>query len=177
VTSPLIDENALLRRIEGIERQLRELGPSIAKSFGSTVADIEALLATTVDATSVNTGTSGFVVPSGSSAAVLTTSVSVPLGYTRAAVMAAGTVNATNNSGSVSYLYAGIDIGASAGGLTASMLVADGAYGTVVDHNATVLTGLTPGGTFDIVVRGKGDPSWVSSSGIAILSAIVTFLH
>lgn len=42
MTSPLIDENALLRRIEAIERAQRELGPSIAASFQTTVAELQA---------------------------------------------------------------------------------------------------------------------------------------
>jgi hypothetical protein len=166
--SPLVEKDALLRRIEGIERQLRELGPSIAKSFNTTVAQLVTYFADDGSA-------SGFTVPTGTSAPVLTRTITVPDGYTTAAVIAMGTVVAVNGSGAVSFLYVGLDIGGYSGDLNVSASASPGEVAVTHDHQAQVLTGLTPGSTFTVAVRAKGDPAWGSTSTAAGISILVTF--
>lgn len=166
MTSPLIDENALMRRIEDIERQIRELAPSIAESTSSIVANL-------VTFTAADPTVAGFTVPSGTSASVLSTTIAVPAGYTAAAVIGTSSIAARNNSGTTSYLYSGLDIGGYSGDLNISLLIPNGSLGVCVSHQAQSLTGLTPGGTFTVSLRAKGDPAWGAvdtSAGFSVLA-------
>lgn len=107
MTSPLIEQDALLRRIEAIERWQREFAPSIAKSFGTTVAALTATVAeleAVVDALVMPVGgkataSSGTVDGwSGGMATRLTVNLSRPSGYTGAVVVGTGAMGVVSNA-------------------------------------------------------------------------------
>jgi hypothetical protein len=171
MTSPLIDENALVRRIEDIERQLRELGPSIAASFNSTVAAL-------VETRSLQTNVFGFSMPSGASASVCSGTITIPDGYTRVSVMAVGEVSGNNNSGGVGFLYGRIFVNGDDSGLHVSSTTGLSEQATITLSRSSYLTGLTPGGVVTVDLYAKGDfSSWGSTSTGAYLSAVALFLR
>lgn len=141
----------------------------------AAVSDISDLVDEQVAFTATDDSSSGFSIPTGSTASVLTTTIDVPTGYTEAGVIAVGTVVGINGSGGPSYLYAGIDIDSLSGDLNVGTATANGALGVVRDHQAQVITGLTGGGTFDVVLRAKGDPAWGSSTTSAGLAVLAVF--
>ena len=99
---------------------------------------------------------------------VVTATVTVPTGVTSAAVSAKGSVTGFMNQDSpdnVDYLY-GMLFVASASSGTYPLAVSDlGGSGTVHVFRDTVLTGLTPGGSFIIALQAStGYETWTSPS-------------
>lgn len=162
------DGDWIVRRFEALEAAMRELGPSVASSVADIVAG-----AVTYDA--ANEGVTGYSVPSGTSAEVVSATFTVPDGFTTAAVLAYGTIGAVNNSGSSSYLYVGVDIDVYSGGLHPSDYTANLSWAWVNDSQSSVVTGLTGGDEVVARVRAKGDPAWGSSSTFASLCALVIY--
>jgi len=117
-----VDEAAVPRQLEELRRQIRELGPSVAKSFKSTVENLriavdaatEAAASTIVaEAGGTSTSEQGVSTTSNPAASV---SFTVPEGYTRALVMGTGVAMAYNNSGTGDYLYVMVVINGNQGG-------------------------------------------------------------
>ena len=173
------DDAALMRRIEGIERQLRELGPSVASSIFPIIADLQAQadatdavvadMAAVLDAQVVpavgnaTTGTTPFAT-STTPTNHATITFTVPSGYTRAAVSGVSSLAAFSVPHTVATVIAGtvgeyMEIG-----------LADG---TGSSGYARVLTGLTGGGTFTVQTQTRTG----SGTGFAhaITTATVTF--
>jgi hypothetical protein len=189
VTSPLIDENALLRRIEGIERQLRELGPSIAKSFGSTVAALTTTVSNLEDAVAdiadlaahqiavdqdqdLNTG----VAMTTSLTTRATATLTVPSGYDQAVVFAFGSIYGINNSGSVD--MCGIDIyiaGTGSGQVWPSPNTPNFYTGVASASFSRTLSGLTGGGSITVQSRIQTNLAAWTSGGVASVQAVGIF--
>lgn len=112
------DDATQIRRVEDVERSVRELGPSIAKSFGPVILDLqekqaalEAQQAAIIDLLANQvTQRSGY---GNATAFGLTTTpttfcshtITVPTGYTDGAYFAAGSLGVYNTSGSPQYAY------------------------------------------------------------------------
>lgn len=163
-------EDYIVRRIADLERQVRELGPSIAQSFASTVAAL------------VGTGACGLT---GTGFAVTTTqaqcasgSIIIPDGYTQAIVQNVVMVSALNDQAVGDYLYAASSINGITGAQCISPLVDAGTPAGVTASAIRTLTGLA-GGSIPVgasVMSGSG--AW-SSSGFssATINAIAIFLR
>ena len=92
------DDAALMRRIEGIERQLRELGPSVASSIFPMIADLQAqadatdavvaamadVIAAQVSYEVAATSTASAWTVSTGMVTKASTTITVPAGYTQA---------------------------------------------------------------------------------------------
>lgn len=165
MTSPLIDENALLRRIEGIERQLRELGPSIAKSFGSTIADLQAVTAAIVTAQAVGASTDTFAIIT-SYEDRATANLTVPAGFTKCVIQATATIGAINSTASADLLYVNVMINGVPAVGSVNTTVEPGAKVSLDGVDTAVLTGLTDGQVIPIVTRTK--------SGLATFASTVS---
>jgi len=108
----------------------------------------------------------------------VTISVTIPDGFTTLQVMAAGRLNAGNSTANTDALYTKITIGAA----TQSgfpMPVLPGGFVTSVTALATTLTGLTSGGTVNIVLWGlAGNAAWaVNAANAADLSVSLLWLR
>lgn len=198
MTSPLIDENALLRRIEAIERWQREFGPSIAQSFGSTVAALTSTVAALEDAVEdIEELVDAIVVPVGgktsaSSGTVdgwtggmtdrLTVTLNRPSGYTQAVVVATGAMGVLSDVPGAA--IARVTIEGSSGystilpSLRATTGTEDFSSGTV--SNTRSLTGLSSDVTVTLDVNMTGithtsDPTMDPYQG-AQLTAIALFM-
>lgn len=190
MTSPLVDEGWQRREIEDIKRQLRELAPSIASSFGSTVAELQAQQAdilALLDAVVVPVGGKA----SASSATVdgwtggmtdrLTVTLAKPSGYTEAVVVGTGALGVLSSVPGAA--IARVTIEGSSGystilpTLRATTGTEDFSSGTV--SNVRSLTGLTGDVTVTLDVNMTGishtsDPTMDPYQG-AQLTAIALF--
>ena len=113
---------------------------------------------------------------------VMTATVTVPAGFTRALILSLATnASVLNGSGSEDWLYVSANIPAYGGGLpgyvTSSPNVPAGNYGSAYDFRSVVLTGLS--GSFTITGQVSTDlGSWGSNaSNTANLDASILFLR
>jgi hypothetical protein len=83
-------EDALIRRVQELERVVRELGPSIAGSFGPVIADLQEQQSHTILPARFSAVTTGWGVPSSAWYTLATVTTPTPAGYTRALVVAHG---------------------------------------------------------------------------------------
>ena len=140
-------EDTQLRKFADLERFVRELGPSIAKSFRSTVdslnSTIAELTAQQVSAASGSGSGSGFAVD-GASSTTTSFAVTTPTGYTRAVVLASGTVAVANGAATADYLYVKAVIAGSSGP-EATVSVGAAGSGSLSASHALTVSGLTDG--------------------------------
>ena len=158
-------EDALIRRIQEIERTMREFLPSVALSFGPVVADLQAKDVQILDLIA-NVLTSGsnkaFTIGSATTTTrtnIATATVPIPAGFTKAQVWAFSTATAMNSTALPSYLYAGTTINTYEGG--DNFASCQSGYATSVSHNAvTALTGLVGGDviTCNVTTRTSAAP-------------------
>jgi len=186
-------EDFAQRQIKDLQRDLRELAPSVAKSFGpvitrldATDADLaakdvtlEALIGQQVTAQVGHADAYNFALtPAWSAIAQIT--VTVPAGYTRALVIATGNASVKNPTAAQDYLWASVGIGpgTSPGYAMRSAIVAAD-YGSATNSCTRLLEGLTGGGTFAVYLDLSTDiANWsASTSNSANLDAAVTFLR
>lgn len=161
----------IVREIEDIKRQLRELGPSIAQSFNSTVAGIILPAAKTVV-------TSGFLLTT-TSTVLAEIDIPVEPGYTRAIVSVYGILNGATGATSGDYIYAKTIInGVPSANETFFFLPTTYQIGTVPTMQATLLSGLVDGGTIVTQLAGHLNvgPGTGTAFSIAQLLTQVTFL-
>ena len=180
------DDAALMRRIEAIERQLRELGPSVASSFAPVITDLQAQQATlaaqqaatalvvaeladVVDAQvtgatgNASTGSAVAYGTSGSSFASF--NFTVPSGFTEARILAVSGVTLAADSTCIAQTQVG-----GVNGSDMPIIVGGGAAAL-----ARTITGLTGGDTIAVATRMR---SFVgTSSAYATTSASVMFLR
>jgi hypothetical protein len=169
--------DAIMRRIETIERQIRELGPSIAASFQTTINTLTNLVNSTVVPETSSNGAADLAT---STTSTVQTSVvfTVPAGYTQALIVASATAMAYNNTASADYLYAEVIVNGVQGG----ELYAPAGPGVSTGVNAPYfanLTGLTVGETITVAASVRtGFASWGASTANATnIYAQVLFLR
>jgi len=166
----IIDEDYLVREIEALKRQMRELGPSLMAAAGDAIS-------TAVTFRHYTGGDTGFAVPTPITAAVFSATVDVPAGFTQVGVLATSYISAKNQSGGTSYIYARVAVGGDVSGNAASDPTGNGSFGTVTSSRANTLTGLTPGGTVSLTVLAAGSPGdWGTYALNAVfLNALLIF--
>lgn len=170
-------EDYLVREIAQLKTQMRELPPSVAQSFQTTVDALTALVASTVLPQASSNSVAGLAT---STTSTVQTSVefTVPDGYTQALVVGTATAMAYNNTAGTDYIYAEVIINGVSGG---ELYAAAGA-GIAAGVNApyfTTMTGLTAEETITVSSSVRtGFASWASSaSNVTNVYAQVIFLH
>jgi hypothetical protein len=186
-------EDWVPRALKDLERDIRELTPSIARSFRpvvddlaaqqatltTTVADIAANVAAINDLLTrvVNPGTIYGAATNFALTTTLTTlktiTLTVPTGYTTAQINATGRVYAINpnttggsNSAGGDYLIAETHIGAYWGYGLPLTTVGLGSSNVNVAPFSVTLTGLTAGGTINVAVKGGTSfLTWAANAG------------
>jgi hypothetical protein len=99
-----------------------------------------------------------------SDVAFLTRTVTVPAGFTSAAVSVVGRLFAINPNAGYDYLSAVSKIDGTGGASIPLLVQPSGGSGINVSPFSRVLTGLTPGGTFSLEVRGNTNvANWASN--------------
>lgn len=108
---------------------------------------------------------------------LVTQAVVVPAGASSVIVHGFVRLVASNTTASKDYLYSDLVIaGQNCGGF--STPVTSGDAGTSMCSFVRVMTGLTPGDTFDVIARGStGLASWASSDNVCQISASVLFFR
>lgn len=95
----------IARKFAEIDQQLRELGPSISASFNTTIAQLTALVNAQISPDAGSAIGSGFTLnPSPQTVAAF--NFTVPAGYSRALIIASGTINSANASTHSDSMYA-----------------------------------------------------------------------
>lgn len=177
------DDAALMRRIEAIERQLRELGPSVASSFAPVITDLQAQQATLAaqqvtladqvaglsavvdEQVSGDTSTqfaSGFSLTSTPSQQA-GVSIAVPAGFSVARVMAFSNLSAGS---------AAVNCATRISGVTGGTIT--GVYGFAASAYVATLTGLD-GGTVTAYTMAAAIPN--TSSTMCTTTIFATFLR
>lgn len=96
---------------------------------------------------------------------IRTTTITVPAGFTRAAVSVVVRVFAINPTASLDYLYAQANIAGLNGYALPLAVSGNGGSGTNVSPFSTVLDNLTPGGTFTVqIAAGTAFAAWSASA-------------
>jgi len=182
------DEATLIRRIEAIERAQRELGPAVMGAIGpqvaaltaqqaalaAAVADLNAVINAQIDFGSIGYSATAFTIPT-SMSNVVSQTITIPAGYTRAAILGVATIGAWNGSAGGGYIYASTVVNGSPGAIM-PIYVGASSYGEVTASAIRTLTGLTPGGTITVQVGCYATGAWGSNaSNIANLDAIAIF--
>lgn len=177
-------EDAVIRRIQELERTIRELAPSIARSFEPVIADLQAQQATlgaqqadlTAAVNDISTLSANQVTGDVANNYVLTPvtsawvnyaplSITVPTGYTRAQVMAVSSIiGPTTDTWQMR-----VDIA----GTTSAAYTVFGNNGAL--GFARNLTGLTGGSTISVATGVQNAVASGNNRGIAT-SATVVFL-
>lgn len=198
VGSQFPSEDALIRRIQDIERTIRELAAANpfapmgmtpganGVTFGGSVV-INGNLA--VPNGSINNAALANPVSPGSAgltqqnfatttagAVYAQASIAVPAGYTQALVMNGVSAGATNSGAATDFLYVAASINGAAGGEQPSQTGA-GAYGSGSAFAIRALTGLT-GGSITVECRLRtGSGAWAAAAGnTANVNALILFL-
>jgi hypothetical protein len=179
------------RRFSDIERFIRELTPSIARSIQPTVARLDAtdvdlaakqaaldtLITQVVKPQSVWATVSNFNLtaahPIPSTITVIkTVTITVPAGFTAANISMISRVFAYNNSAGADFFFCQTGI-AGVYDFALGVLIPAGGNGSgvAVSPFATTLTGLTPGSTFTITIGACSDYySWTQTGNVATVS-------
>src|SRR5450756_2824888 len=164
-------EDALIRRIQEIERVQREMLPSVAASFGPVVADLQAKDVQILDLIAsvlIYASNKAFTVGSATTTTrtnMATVALPVPAGFTKAQVWAFSDAMALNSTASPDYLYAGTTINAYEGG--ENFQPCQSGYQVTVSHTAvTALTGLVGGGVINCIVATRTNTAaWAANGG------------
>jgi hypothetical protein len=181
------------RAITDIQRDIRELGPSIARSFGTTIQTLTAQQATLTDQVAqIASVVSKQVVPDvGHSAASrysLGTSAqelcritfTVPAGYTRAQVLGTTTFSVYNASSTSADILRGyVDVNGTYSTPSPSM-VDTLRTGQITNSRSVILTGLTGGATYYVRAIGYtqlGVTGAGASGNVCNLDAQVIYLQ
>jgi hypothetical protein len=121
---------------------------------------------------------SGFAIPGALGVVLTSAAITVPDGFTRAEVLAIGTVSGFNSTGGTDFMQIQVGInGTYSSGIFGSS-AAPSTEGFAVNHQVRPLTGLLGGGTFttSIKVVANGGNPWAAGGGnVARLSTFVTF--
>lgn len=171
-----LDESSVMRRLADLERQIKELGPSVAGSFNSTIEQLEQTLANQAVPAAYHTDSGGFGLSSSYSALAFL-SVPVPAGYTRAVVMAVTNVSVRNSLGERVGVWAQVDINGTALARLAQAGVDSQNYGMVSSQAAAVLTGLSGSFYIQTLARTAISSFAASGSNAVNLDASVLFLR
>lgn len=195
------DFERLVRKVQQLEQQQRVMSQHLFKNAGMSVSEdgltigsellvtgntrIEGTLdlpagiignddlANPLEDGAIGYSETAFTVPT-SLSAIVTRTIAIPSGFTRASVLGIASVGAFNPTAAVDYLYARTSINGS-GGATVPVRAAAGSYATVTVSAIRTLTGLS-GGTLPVTIDCYAAGSWGSSaSNIANIDVIALF--
>lgn len=174
-SSQIPRDNELVRRIEDLQHYVRELEPSIARSFSGTVKRLDDAIASVIVPTFNQGGINNYPI-STTSTDRFSVSFTVPEGYTRAMVLATASAMGQNASGVGDYLY----VQANVAGVNGGELFSYAADGTAVGLSAMLywaLYGLVAGESFDVSVKTRtSNNPWPAAPGNqANIYALVMF--
>ena len=163
-------QDELVRQIADLRRDLKELGPSVSRSFLP-------MLAMVVQGGQAGTWETNFAVPMTTPAPVASVSIGVPDGFTNAIVFAIAHASANNSTAGNEYFY----VGASIDSVTPAMLLAPvlpNGYATSAGSATRILSGLS-GGVIDVEAMVQSEfASWTATgSNLASIDAIAIFYH
>lgn len=97
---------------------------------------------------------------------ILTTTITVPAGFTRAAVSVVARVFAYNPTANLDYLYGQANIAGFNGYALPLAVSGNNGSGTNISPFSTVLEGLTPGGSFTVqIAAGTSLANWPANTG------------
>ncbi|HEX2893163.1 MAG TPA: hypothetical protein VHO29_04075 [Marmoricola sp.] len=175
------DEGWINREFGAIRRQLRELAAAKrlqASTFPAGSVPTTALASPVASGYVAQTVTNFALTTTGGN--LITATVTVPSQMTGCALMLVGRVYAANSTAAADYLLARVEISTTTGN---ALPVPAGATGAPDDAAlnvaslATVLTGLTPGGTFDVRLWAKTqNASWaIDAANTADLSGVLSW--
>jgi len=201
-------EDHVMRALADIRREMRELGPSIMHSFQGVVDELaahqatldaqQATLTTTVadiaaNVASINTLIGQVVVPSSIEATayafnvtttdttILTKTITVPDGFTKALVSVQSVVIAYNWASSYATLYTAIYINdpmTTSAGTQQDQVPNGGSSIWLRNSSSRVTTSLTPGSTFDIVVKVSTSVGpWGATSTAVVLDGTILWFR
>ena len=153
-------DDALIRRIQMLERRVDELGPGLMAAITPAInnlttaqANITALIGSEVAVTSIPVHTAtNFATPAGGNTIESTRTITVPSGFTTAIVMANAFATVVNSGGSAMNLQVNPGIDGSLGPGNLDRGVPAGGVGMVDASAVQSITGLSAGATFDVVV-------------------------
>jgi hypothetical protein len=180
-------EDWATRKIQDLERQIKELGPSIAASFNTTIASLTVAVANAAAAAAnqVSPGTgsgsaSSFILNS-SGATLVSFNLTVPTGYTRALVTASGSVASLSTFASSDAVHAVATIGGASGPEGVSYFYGPNSGGSATCFQNVSLSGLTGGATIGVSLAGRlttgpGPTGGLASLAVASLMALVIYL-
>lgn len=109
---------------------------------------------------------------------VVSSTITVPAGFTQALVMAVGCMNAFNSTAGTDFLQIAVDVNGSTSSKNQGQALT-GAFATVSNNHAQLLTGLVGGGTFttSVIANVNGGTSWTTAAGLARISTTIAFLR
>jgi hypothetical protein len=173
-------EDWATRKIQDLERQLKELGPSIAASFNTTIAQLTAAVANQVTPATGAGSASSFTLTS-SAASLVSFNLVVPAGYTRALVTASGSVASLSAYASSDALHAIASIAGSGGPEGVSYFYGPNSGGSTTCFQAVNFTGLVGGATIGVSLSGRlttgpGPTGGPAAFAVASLMAQAIFL-
>lgn len=163
-------EDETQRRLADLERQVRELGPSVAKSFLP-------MLALIVKGDQAGTWATNFAVPTGTGTAVATVTMSIPDGFSNALVFSTAHASVHNTTATNEYFYVGARVNGVLPAMMLSPMPANG-YATSSGSTTRILTGLSGGTiTIDVLVHSEFATWTASGSNIASIDAFALFYN
>jgi uncharacterized coiled-coil protein SlyX len=165
------------KRMRDLERRIDELGPSVAASFATTVATLNTTVATLTTAVANIAAQEAYIVAPGvvfgvaanfavttTETAVISSSITVPPGFTKAVVSVTGRVIAVNNNTTADYLSVHTTIAGYYAYNMPLLCLANGGSGINVAPFAFVGTGLVAGSTIPITVTAKSQTAnWATN--------------
>jgi len=165
------------RQIKDLQRSMQELGPSVAKSFQSTIDSLTDLIGKQIAPAFNFASGDSYAIPAGQTNRVSCASftMTVPPGYTQALISANAGDSAKNSTAGVDFLHSYIQI--SAPGQTThfsfnpSATVPSGYYAESSTHMTTLYTGMAGGTVITIASQPyTSNAAWSSSpsTGTAI---------
>lgn len=146
----------LVRRIDDLERKIKELGPSVASSFATTVAGI---VLPTSNVNYVNN-----IAVTTTPTVVVSLTFTVPIGFTRVHVTAFSSAQALNSQASGDYLYCQTLVNGATGGELYDYAAAGISTG-VTSPNFSTITGLTAGQVITVSTKIRTNTgTWAAST-------------
>jgi len=176
------------KRFTDLERQMRELAPSIARSvsgivaglqstvaaLAAAVADIATLVSKQVEDGSIGYSITSFAVPT-SLSSVATQTLNIPSGFTKASILGVVSVGAWNGSATGDYLYARAMING-VGGAAMPTFAGAGSYAQVTVSAIRTLTGLV-GPTISVDIECNAASGWGSNGANSANSDVIAIFR
>jgi hypothetical protein len=164
------------RKIQDLEREVKELGPSIAASFNSTIASLNVAIANAAAAAAnqvspaTNAGSASSFVLSSSFAALVSFNLTVPTGYTRALITVSGSVASLSTYASSDAVHAFTSVAGNNGAEAVSYFYGPNSGGSATCFQTISFSGLVGGAAVGVILYGRLTTGPGPSGGLATLA-------